>query len=88
MKHITAAITLLLAAGGAQAEPCRSAWDRETPGCVPIGSTAPNRPRTDTNDYGVRYTNGAPALGCRQRTMTVASRDGHSGPTNVITCRW
>ncbi|MBX9846115.1 MAG: hypothetical protein K2Z80_30360 [Xanthobacteraceae bacterium] len=88
MKHITAITMLLLAAGGAQAEPCKSAWDRETPGCMPIGSTTPNRPRTDTNDYGVKYSNGEPALGCKARTMNVTAPDGSGGQTAVYTCRW
>ncbi|MBX9827856.1 MAG: hypothetical protein K2Y27_23005 [Xanthobacteraceae bacterium] len=91
MKNITTtviAITLLLAGGAARAEPCKGGWDRETPGCTPIGSTAPNKPRTDTNDYGVRYTNGEPALGCRQRMMGVTTSDGRSGQTAVYTCRW
>ena len=88
MKAIV--ILLLVAVAGDAAAETKNLrpWDRETVGLTPIGSTTPNTPRTDTGDYGVRFSNGAPALGCRQQTMQVASPDGHAGPTQVYTCRW
>jgi hypothetical protein len=87
MKAI--AIFLLMAvAGDAAAETNLRPWDRETVGVTPVGSSTPNRPRTDTGDYGVKFSNGSPALGRRQRNMQVAAPDGHAGETAVYTCRW
>lgn len=92
VMQTTIALTFVLLvaapAYAGSANPNLHPWDRSTPGITPTGSDTPNRPRTDTNDYGVRYMNGEPALGCKQRTMNAAAPDGRSGPTNVITCRW
>ncbi len=63
-------------------------WDRETVGVTPAGASAPNTARTDTTDYGIRFRDGSPALGCRQRTMQVAAPDGHAGETQVFSCKW
>ena len=85
MKQIVAAALIVLTTA-ARAEPCKSAWDRSTIGCLPVGAAAPNKPR-DTTDYGVKYSDGTPALGCKARTMQIASPDGHSGLTAVYLCR-
>jgi hypothetical protein len=63
-------------------------WDRETPGVVPVGSTVANTARTDTTDYGVKFTNGQPALGCQRTMRQVTTPDGKAGETATFSCRW
>ena len=78
---ITATITILLLAGTAvpalsfSAKYQQRSWDRQV-GITPAGSSIPNRPRTDTNDYGVRYRDGTRALGCRPVAAYVRTPDG------------
>ena len=89
MKHLALCIALTaLYSSAAAAEKNTRPWDRETIGVTPVGSTTPNTPRTDTTDYGVKFRDGSPALGCKQQTMQVTTPDGRSGPTQVFTCKW
>jgi hypothetical protein len=89
MKTRILALVLCLAAGAAQADTKNlRPWDRETVGVTPVGSDRPNRPRTDTTDYGVKFSSGAPALGCSRQIRDVTTPDGRSGPAATFDCRW
>ena len=89
MKNLALLMTATaLYSTAAAAEKNLTPWDRQPIGVRPVGASAPNTARTDTTDYGVKFRDGSPALGCNRTMMQLTTPDGKSGETAVFSCKW